>query len=123
MRHGRLDNLKSNHTFRPMTPFPLRLTTGLVALTACIVLPSCETTKNSGSDDLAVIDYTDSSNRKTDAERAARPFDESGNYREDWVAKGEGTSSVRDTPVSAAYTQEPEETPARTEVAASSSMC
>ena len=104
-----------------MTPFPIRLTTGLVALAACIVLPSCESSKKTGSDDLSVIDYTDSSSRKTDAERAARPFDDAGNYREDWVAKGEGASGVRDTPVSAAYTQEPDETPVRTTVASSSS--
>ncbi len=105
-----------------MTPFPIRLTTGLVALAACIVLPSCETTNKTGSDDLGVVDYTSgSSGRKTDAARAARPFDDAGNYREDWVAKGEGATGVRDTPVSAAYTQEPDETPARSTVASSAS--
>ena len=103
-----------------MTPFPFRLTTGLVALAACFTLNSCESTKKADSGDFAEVDYTDSSSRKTDAERAARPFDEAGNYREDWVAKGEGAAGVRDTPTSAAYTQDADDTPARPRTVASS---
>ncbi len=95
-----------------MTPFPIRLTTGLVALAACIALPSCESTKKTDSDDLGIVDYT---------QKAGYPFDESGNYREDWVAKSEGVSGVRDTPISAAYTQEPDETPVRSMVSPGSS--
>src|SRR5687768_7235481 len=111
MSDGRLDIRKSAPTFRAMTS-PIRLTTGLVALAACITLTSCESTKNSGSDDLGVVDYTPgASSRKTDAEKASFPFDDAGNYREDWVAKGQGATGVRDTPTSAAYTQEPDETP------------
>ena len=113
-----------------MTPFPIRLTTGLVALAACIALPSCETTKKAGSSDGDIVDYTTPSSRKSDAEKASFPFDDAGNYREDWVAKGQGATGVRDTPVSsaysqtptsAAYTQEPDSTPVRTTVASSSS--
>ena len=103
-----------------MTPFPFRLTTGLVALAACFSLNSCESSKKAGSGDFAEVDYTDSSSRKTDAERAARPFDDAGNYREDWVAKGEGTSGVRDTPTSAAYSQEADDTPVSPRTVASS---
>ncbi len=103
-----------------MTPFPFRLTTGLVALAACFTLNSCESTKKADSGDFAEVDYTDSSSRKTDAERAARPFDDAGNYREDWVAKGEGASGVRDTPTSAAYTQDADDTPVSPRTVASS---
>ena len=103
-----------------MTPFPIRLTTGLVALAACIALPSCENTKKAGTDD-GIVDYTDSSSRKSDAEKASFPFDDAGNYREDWVAKGQGATGVRDTPTSAAYTQEPDETPVRRTTASTGS--
>lgn len=129
MSDGKLDIRESAPTFRAMT-FPIRLTTGLVALAACIALPSCESTKKSDSDDDGIVDYTTPSSRKSDAEKASFPFDDAGNYREDWVAKGQGVTGVRDTPTSpaytqtstsAAYTQEPDDTPVRRTVASSSS--
>ena len=104
-----------------MTLFPLRLTTGLVALAAGFTLTSCDTTKTAGAGDSGVIDYTDPTSRMSDSEKANYAFDESGNYREDLVAKQEGVTGVRDTPNSAAYTQDPDDTPVRRSVASSGS--
>jgi len=84
-----------------MILFPFRLTTGLAALAACIILPSCETTKKSGYED--VVDYT-SPNTKLSKEEY--PFDEKGEYREDWAARGTGAAGVKDKPRDTAlYTQ------------------
>jgi LysM repeat protein len=91
-----------------MTPFPNRLTTGLAALAACFLLPSCENTKKTGYDH--VVDYT-SPNTKLSKEEY--PFDEDGNYREDWAARGAGTTGVKDKPTDTAlYTQPADSGPA-----------
>ncbi len=91
-----------------MTPFPFRLTTGLVALAACICLPSCETTKKTGYGD--VVDYT---TPKTGMTKEEYPFDENGEYREDYAARGAGTSGVKDKPADTAlYTQPSDSSPA-----------
>jgi hypothetical protein len=92
----------------PMIPFPFRLTTGLAALAACICFTSCKTTQSgSGYDD--VVDYT-SPNTKLPKEEY--PFDDSGNYREDWAARGAGVSGVKDKPADTAlYTQASDSTP------------
>jgi len=119
-----------------MTPFPYRLTTGLAALAACFLLPSCENTQKSGYDH--VVDYT-SPNTKLSKEEY--PFDEDGNYREDWAARGAGASGVKDRPTDTAlytqpsdsrpaesgpaghpaYTPDPEPAPSRTTASSSSS--
>jgi LysM repeat protein len=91
----------------PMTPFPNRLTTGLAVLAACFLLPSCENTQKSGYDH--VVDYT-SPNTKLSKEEY--PFDEDGNYREDWAARGAGTTGVKDKPTDTAlYTQPSDSVP------------
>ncbi len=92
-----------------MTTFPFRLTTGLAALAACgLLLPSCENTQKTGYEH--VVDYT-SPNTKLSKEEY--PFDEDGNYREDWAARGAGVSGVKDRPTDTAlYTQPADSGPA-----------
>jgi len=104
-----------------MTPFPIRLTTGLVALAACIALISCESSKKTGSDDSGIVDYTSPTTRMSESEKANYAFDESGNYREDLVARQAGVSGVRDTPISAAYTQDPYEVSSQPQVTSNAS--
>lgn len=104
-----------------MTPFPIRLTTGLVALAACIALTSCNSTKKAGSDEGGIVDYTGPTSRMSESEKANYAFDESGNYREDLVAKQEGVTGVRDTPISSAYTQDPYEVSPKPSVTSNSS--
>src|SRR5688500_10704400 len=89
-----------------MTMPPFRLIAGLSGLLACFGLSSCENTKEkSGYDD--VVDYTSPNTRMSKEEF---PFDDAGNYREDWAARGAGVRGVRDKPTvrDTPYIQEPE---------------
>ena len=88
-----------------MTPLPNRTIASLLALAACCVFSSCKTTQKTGTDD--VVDYT-SPNTKMSHEEY--PFDDNGNYREDWAARGAGVSGVKDKPTAdTPYIQEPDE--------------
>ena len=82
-----------------MTSFPYRLTTGLAALAASVALSSCANTTK--SPDTGVIDYTQPKSKLSHEEY---PFDDAGNYREDWAAAG--AAGVKDKPTdTAVYTQ------------------
>jgi LysM repeat protein len=95
-----------------MTMFPSRLIAGVSGLLACMAAISCESPKKTGYED--VVDYTSPNTRMSKEEF---PFDEQGNYREDWAAAGAGVSGVKDKPTGSPYVQEPHVSE-RTKVAA-----
>jgi LysM repeat protein len=96
-----------------MTMFPSRLMAGVSGLLVCLAAISCEsTTKKTGYED--VVDYTSPNTRMSKEEF---PFDEQGNYREDWAAAGAGVRGVKDKPTGSPYVQEPDASE-RTKVAA-----
>ena len=64
-----------------MIPSPLRMTAALAGAAMCLALGACKTTKK-GDD---VIDYT---SPDTGLSSSEYPFDEKGNYREDWASGG-----------------------------------
>lgn len=64
-----------------MIPTPLRMTAALAGAALCLALGACKTTKK-GDD---VIDYT---SPDTGLSSTEYPFDEKGNYREDWASGG-----------------------------------
>ena len=64
-----------------MIPSPLRMTAALAGAAMCLALGACKTTKK-GDD---VIDYT---SPDTGLSSTEYPFDEKGNYREDWASGG-----------------------------------
>ena len=64
-----------------MIPTPLRMTAALAGAALCLALGACKTTKK-GDD---VIDYT---SPDTGLSSSEYPFDEKGNYREDWASGG-----------------------------------
>ena len=64
-----------------MIPTPLRVTAALAGAALCLALGACKTTKT-GDD---VIDYT---SPDTGLSSSEYPFDEKGNYREDWASGG-----------------------------------
>lgn len=101
-----------------MNSLPIRPLAGLLGLLACFALASCENTKKekTGYDD--VVDYTSPNTRLSKEEY---PFDDDGNYREDWAARGAGVSGVKDKPnmVDEPYVQEAHE-PSKPTVAARS---
>ncbi len=64
-----------------MIPTPLRMTVAFAGAALCLALGACKTTKK-GDD---VIDYT---SPDTGLSSTEYPFDEKGNYREDWASGG-----------------------------------
>ncbi len=64
-----------------MIPTPLRMTVAFAGAALCLALGACKTTKK-GDD---VIDYT---SPDTGLSSSEYPFDEKGNYREDWASGG-----------------------------------
>jgi len=64
-----------------MIPTPLRMTAAFAGAALCLALGACKTTKK-GDD---VIDYT---SPDTGLSSTEYPFDEKGNYREDWASGG-----------------------------------
>ncbi|HEX2748201.1 MAG TPA: LysM peptidoglycan-binding domain-containing protein [Verrucomicrobiales bacterium] len=93
-----------------MTPFLHRLTTGLLGLAACLTFNSCQSTGGSGSDS-GVVDYTSPTSRMSRKEKENYAFDDSGRYRENWVAANSGAkvkevTMSTDTPVSSPYVQD-----------------
>ncbi len=64
-----------------MIPTPLRMTVAFAGAALCLALGACKTMKK-GDD---VIDYT---SPDTGLSSSEYPFDEKGNYREDWASGG-----------------------------------
>jgi LysM repeat protein len=74
-----------------MTPRPIRLATAFLGLTACLTFNSCQDTggsSRSGSSD--VVDYTSPTSKMSKKEKDNYAFDDSGHYRENWVASNSG---------------------------------
>ena len=93
-----------------MTPLLHRLTTGLLGFAACLTFNSCENTGGSGSGS-GVVDYTSPTNRMSRKEKENYAFDDSGRYREKWVAANSGAkvkevTMSTDTPVPSPYVQD-----------------
>ena len=65
-----------------MTAHPFRVTTALLSSVLCLTLGACKSTKKNGDE---IVDYT---SPDTGLAPSEYPFDESGNYREDWASGG-----------------------------------
>lgn len=77
-----------------MIPLPPGLKCALAALLAAFAFSSCENSKNKTGYD-HVVDYT---SPNTNMSKKEFPFDDDGNYREDWAAAGAGIHGVKDKP-------------------------
>ena len=104
-----------------MTRLSTSLICCLLAFTAAVLLPSCESsTKKDAYDD--VVDYT---TPKTKLSKEEYPFDDEGNYLESYAARGSGTANnkpPRNIPDDTAmYTQPTDDSPARAAIYKSSS--
>jgi LysM repeat protein len=96
-----------------MTPLSYRLTTGILGLAACLFFNSCESTGNGGTSSNNPVDYTSPTSRMSRKEKENYAFDDSGKYRESWVAANSG-GKVKDTSMStdSPYVQDYNSSPA-----------